>query len=240
MTNGDGGAVSSHDLLDEPSRKRHWGRWSLGCLLVVVVVIVAVVVVFIELQPVPAPLVLPKAPAKVPVGALEGTWLVGPGSEAGFRIKETALFFSNDVVGRTSAVSGSFVVSGGWVSSATFRIDLRSVEVGGKVQVEFARSLATDEYPDASFRLTRPLALSPAFASGASFTTTATGVLTIHGASHSSTFAVSGRRDGRVLQVAGSVPVVLSAWGITRPAGYGPLGSLADHGVVEFFLVLDR
>jgi hypothetical protein len=89
MTNGDGGAVSSHDLLDEPSRKRHWGRWSLGCLLVVVVVIVAVVVVFIELQPVPAPL-------------------------------------------------------------------------------------------------------------------------------------------------------VLSAWGITRPAGYGPLGSLADHGVVEFFLVLDR
>jgi hypothetical protein len=66
MTNGDGGAVSSHDLLDEPSRKRHWGRWSLGCLLVVVVVIVAVVVVFIELQPVPAPLVLPKAPAKVP------------------------------------------------------------------------------------------------------------------------------------------------------------------------------
>jgi hypothetical protein len=68
MTNGDGGAVPGRELHDEPSRKRHWGRRSLGCLLLVVVAIVGVVVGFIELQPVPAPLVLPKAPVKVPVG----------------------------------------------------------------------------------------------------------------------------------------------------------------------------
>ncbi len=52
--------------------------------------------------------------------------------------------------------------------------------------------------------------------------------------------AISARRDGSALQVAGSIPVTLSDWGIKAPAGYGFLGSLADHGVAEFLLVLHR
>ena len=72
---------------------------------------------------------------------------------AGFRIEETALFVSNYVVGRTSAVSGSFVVSGGRASFGDLPHRPRArAEVGGKVQAQFSRSLATNEYPDASFR----------------------------------------------------------------------------------------
>ena len=54
------------------------------------------------------------------------------------------------------------------------------------------------------------------------------------------TFTVSGRRDGTALQVAGSIPVTFSAWDIKGLSGYGFLGSLADHGVAEFLLVLHR
>jgi len=54
------------------------------------------------------------------------------------------------------------------------------------------------------------------------------------------TFTISGRRDGTALQVAGSIPVAFSGWDITGPAGAGFLGSLADHGVAEFRLTLNR
>jgi hypothetical protein len=52
--------------------------------------------------------------------------------------------------------------------------------------------------------------------------------------------ALSARRDGPDLQVAGSIPVDLAYWGIRDPAGAGVLGSLADHGEAEFRLTLTR
>jgi hypothetical protein len=36
------------------------------------------------------------------------------------------------------------------------------------------------------------------------------------------------------------VPVAFTDWGIKPPQNYGPLGSLADHGLAEFLLVLHR
>jgi hypothetical protein len=69
---------------------------------------------------------------------------------------------------------------------------------------------------------------------------TATGLLELNGVSRPVTFTVSGRRSGTALQVAGSIPVAFSSWDITGPSGYGWLGSLADHGVAEFLLILDR
>jgi hypothetical protein len=38
----------------------------------------------------------------------------------------------------------------------------------------------------------------------------------------------------------GSIPIAFSRWDIKGPAGFGFLGSLADHGIAEFLLVLDR
>jgi len=46
------------------------------------------------------------------------------------------------------------------------------------------------------------------------------------------------RRDGSMIEVAGSMPVALADWGIVGPTGYSVLGSLADHGTAEFLLVL--
>lgn len=74
------------------------------------------------------------------------------------------------------------------------------------------------------------MTLSSAFASGATIITTVTGHLAMHGTSRVVTFTISGRRDGSALQVAGSIPVALSGWGIRGPAGYGFPASLATAG----------
>jgi len=54
------------------------------------------------------------------------------------------------------------------------------------------------------------------------------------------TVTLSARRDGTALQAAGSIPITLSRWGITEPASYGVVGSLASHGTAEFLLLLHR
>ncbi|HET7244126.1 MAG TPA: YceI family protein [Streptosporangiaceae bacterium] len=188
----------------------------------------------------PPPLALPTARAGAPAGALDGTWRVATGSVAGFRVRQSALGFSGTVVGRTGAVGGSLVISGDRVTRAAFRIDLRTVNVGGKARAQFARSLGTADHPVAVFTLARPVALTPAFASGTTITVTATGRLAMHGTSHLVTVTLSGRRDGTALQAAGSIPVSFAEWGIQGPRGLGFFGSLAGQGSAEFLLTLHR
>jgi polyisoprenoid-binding protein YceI len=222
------------------SRRRRWGRWVAAAVVGLVVLLVLAVGLFIKLQPASAPLVLPSGAASAPAAPLDGSWDVAAGSLAGFRVQETALVFSNDTVGRTSAVTGTLVMSGGQLTSAAVRVDLTAVKVGGKTQPQFAKSLGTQRYPVATFTLAHPVTLSPAFASGATVRVTATGLLELNGVSRPVSFTVSGRRDGTALQVAGSIPFTFSAWDIKGPPGYGFLASLADHGVAEFLLVLHR
>jgi polyisoprenoid-binding protein YceI len=223
-----------------PQRRRHWWRWLLAGVAALVILAVLAAAALIKLQPVPAPLALPRGAASAPSGPLQGTWDAASGSVAGFRVRETALGMSNDAVGRTGAVSGSVVISGGRVTAAAFRVGLTGMKVGGKTQPQFARSLGTSEHPAATFTLARPVALGTAFASGATVTVRVTGRLTMHGVSRLVAFTVSGRRDGPALQVAGSIPVVFSGWGIRGPEGYGFIASLASRGVAEFLFVLHR
>jgi polyisoprenoid-binding protein YceI len=222
------------------SGKRHWGRWVAAGVAGLVVLLVVAVGLFIKLQPTPAPLILSSGAASAPAGRLDGTWDVAAGSLAGFRVQETALGFSNDTVGRTSVATGALVMSGGRLTSAAVRVDLTAVKVGGKTQPQFAKSLGTARYPMATFTLAYPVTLSPAFASGATIRVTATGLLELNGISRPVSFTVSGRRDGTALQVAGSIPIAFSTWDIKGPSGYGFLGSLANHGVAEFLLILHR
>lgn len=224
----------------ERVRRRHWRRWILGGAVVLVVLIAAAAGLVFKLQPSPAPLALPAGAAAAPAGPLDGSWEVAPGSLAGFRVRESALGMSNDTVGRTSGVSGTVVISGDTVTSATIRVNLATVKVGGKQQPQFSESLAIAAHPLAVLTLTRPVNLSPAFASGAPLTVTADADFAMHGASHAVPVTFSARRDGPALQAAGSIPVAFSEWGIRGPAGFGFIASLANHGSAEFFLVLHR
>ncbi|MBO3752698.1 YceI family protein [Streptosporangiaceae bacterium NEAU-GS5] len=221
-------------------RKRHWLRWILAGVLVVVVLAWAAVAAALKLQPTPAPLALPASVA-APAGPLDGTWRISSGSVAGFRVQQTVLAMSSDVVGRTGDVTGTVVIAGGQVTNADLRIGLLTLTSGkGKAAPQFGISLDTRNHPDATVALARPAALGGPFASGAAITVTASGRLTLHGVTRPVTAPLSARRDGAAIAIAGSIPVTFADWGIAQPEGYGLLGSLADRGVAEFLLILRR
>jgi hypothetical protein len=137
-------------------------------------------------------------------------------------------------------VAGTVVIARQQVTEARFRVDLTTITVNGKTQAQFVQSLGTQADPDALITLVEPVTLDPAFASGATGSVTVRARLTMHGVARLVTFSVSGRRDGTELRLTGAIPVTFSAWHITRPTGSGFLGSLANHGVAEFLLILTR
>jgi polyisoprenoid-binding protein YceI len=223
-----------------PTRKRHWLRWILAGAAALVVLILGVVAVAVKLQPTPAPLALPGNPT-APVGQVDGAYRAGSGSVAGFRIKQTVIGLKSDVVGRTKDITGTVTIVDGRVTAADLRIGLLALTSGnGKPAPQFGTGLDTRRYPDATVGLARPATLDPAFTSGATVTVAAAGTLTLHGVARTVTARLSIRRSGAGIDVAGTVPVALADYGIARPTGYGAFGSLADHGVAEFLLVLRR
>jgi polyisoprenoid-binding protein YceI len=210
-------------------------------VLALVVLTVAVTGVVVKLTPGPAPLALPGGVSAASAGPLDGTWRVTRGSVAGFRVRETVIGFSNDVTGRTGDVTGTAVVAGTQVSSATFRVSLGAIAVNGKTrQPQLVQSLRVAAYPDAAVTLTRPFQLPPEFSAGAVVTLTTAGTLTVHGTARPVTVTLSARRDGTAIEAAGSLPVAFADFGITGPRGYGAFGSLASNGTAEFLLILRR
>jgi deazaflavin-dependent oxidoreductase (nitroreductase family) len=219
--------------------RAHRLRWVLIGFAVAVVLIVAGVAALIS-RPAPTPLALPSATAAAPVGQLDGVWNVTTGSMAGFRVPQTVLGFGSDVVGRTRAVTGTVAITRAGVTSASFRVVLTTVTVSGKKQPQLETSLSTSADPIATIRLARLTRLTPAFAAGATARDRATGYLTLRGITRLVVITFAARRDGSALQVAGSIPISFARWGIRDPAGFGFLGSLADHGSAEFLLTLRR
>jgi polyisoprenoid-binding protein YceI len=223
-----------------PPRKRHWWRWILAGVLVFAALVVLGGAIAFRRQASAAPLALPGGPVTAPAGPVDGTWTTAAGSVAGFRVRGSALGMSDDVTGRTDAITGTIVISRGQVTRAVFHIGLTSITVAGRIQPQVARSLDTKQDPSATITLARPVTLPPAFASGATITVGAPGNLTLRGTARLVTVTLSARRDGTALQAAGSIPITLSRWGITEPASYGIVGSLASHGTAEFLLLLHR
>ena len=127
------------------------------------------------------------------------------------------------------------------IESDAYRIhlDLTTITINDKPAAQFAETLDTQRYPSATCTLTQPITLPSEVTTGATVTAPATARLTLHGVTRPVTFTVTGRRNGSALQATGSIPITFSDWAI-KPQSYGPIGSLADHGVAEFLLVLHR
>ncbi|MFI1990967.1 YceI family protein [Actinoplanes sp. NPDC020271] len=215
-----------------PRRKRHWLRWTLAGVAALLVLLVAGAVAAVKLQPVPSPLTLPVNPAPSS-GPLNGAYQPTTGSLAGFRIQQSFLGVTSEMVGRTPDITGTVTATGDRVTAASLRINLLALTSGGKKPApQYNISLDTEHYPDATVTLTQPVALSQV--------ATATGTLTLHGVTRTVTATMSIRQDGAGLDVAGSLPVAFADYRLAQPTGYGSLGSLADHGTAEFLLLLRR
>src|SRR5947207_8070059 len=102
-----------------PTKNRHWARWVIGALVALVVLVVAIPFVYFKFiqGDAPAKLTLPEVTtttdgsgSPTESAPLAGTWKVGNGSTAGYRVKETLFGQSNTAVGRTDQVTGSMTI----------------------------------------------------------------------------------------------------------------------------------
>ncbi len=176
------------------------------------------------------------------VGSPEGTWTIGPGSFAGYRIREKLAFLPapHDVVARTSSMTGSVTVSGLEISRAYLSIDTTDLtsDEPGRDQAMRTQGLETDRYPRASFLLTDPLRIEPWPDPGRVVTRTASGRLTLHGVTRPVTVPMQGQWSGTEIRIVGSLTIRLADFGIVAPSA-GPV-SIADTGTIEFQLTLVR
>jgi polyisoprenoid-binding protein YceI len=213
--------------------------WTIISLVAVCIIVVAGLLLFSGsiVGPAPAPLQLPPlSPATTSASTVspDGTWSVGGGSLAGFRVPESFLTQSGTIVGRTSDVTGSLIISHHEISSGLFHVDLSKLTIGGKQNASFFQLLETSKYPDATLTLTRPIVFSSLPTNGQTLSSQATASLAMHNITRAVTLTLMARSNGSVLEAVGSAPVLASEWGIQSPFG------VHNNAVIEFLVVLHR
>jgi polyisoprenoid-binding protein YceI len=171
---------------------------------------------------------------------LDGTWAIAADSIVGYRVKEVLAGQDTEGVGRTSAVTGSFTISGTTVSAASFEVDMTTFESDSdRRDSQFeGRIMEVDTYPTATFTLTEPIELGAIPADLEEITIAATGELTLHGTTEAVTFDLVARRNGAAIEITGSLTIVFEEWGIPNPSN--GLATTGDDGVLEIALALSR
>ncbi|MEZ5321472.1 MAG: YceI family protein [Microthrixaceae bacterium] len=171
---------------------------------------------------------------------LDGTWSVKPGSGsvAGYRVKEVLNGIDAEAVGRTDAVTGSITISGTTVTKADFTVDMASVTSDqDRRDGQFrGRIMDTASNPTSSFELTKPIPLDGAPGLGKSFSTTATGRLTLKGTTRSVTLDLTAQRTATGMEIVADHDVKFADFGIDPP-DFGFVKT-EDHGLIEVKLVL--
>jgi polyisoprenoid-binding protein YceI len=218
---------------------RRIARWTLIGIVTALVIVVAGLFLFSGsiVGPAPAPLQLPPlspATTSASIASPDGTWRPGNGSLAGFRVGESFLVQSGTIVGRTSAVTGSLVISHNEISSGAFQVDLSKVTIGGKQNASFFQLLETRKYPDATITLTKPIVFHSIPTNGQTISSQAPVSLAMNGITHAVTLTVMARSSGSVLEAIGSAPVLASDWGIQSPF------AVQDNALIEFLVVLQK
>lgn len=171
---------------------------------------------------------------------LPGTWVIAEGSQVGYRVQEVLFGQSNEAVGRTEEITGSFTIDGDSLTEGSFEVDMASVTSDqSRRDGQFrGRIMEVDTYPTATFELTRPLNLSGISEEQTQGESTATGNLTVHGVTKEVTFDIKGVRSGPQIQITGSIPIVFADYNIDNPSG-GP-AQTEDEGLLEFALNFEK
>jgi polyisoprenoid-binding protein YceI len=229
-------------------KRRSPVRWVIGGLVLLVLIFVGgpfVYIHFIE-GPAPKPLSLPstttsRGTAGNPATFPTGTWRATTASVVGYRVNEVLFGQNNVAVGRTHSVTGSITLSGTDVTKAGFTAQMSTVHSDeSQRDNQFdGRIMDISQYPTATFALTSPITLAPASAvtSGRVISSQATGNLTLRGQTHPVTFDVTARYTTTAIDINGAIPITFATWSIPNP-GFGSAITTANHGTLEFLLVL--
>lgn len=195
----------------------------------------------------------PTAPEPPKVGVAEGTWTVddefgefdfdtASGSFAGFRVQEELTIGEVTAVGRTGDVSGSMTIEGGTLVAAEVTVDFtRIVSNDPRREHAIHNAIRTSVYPTATFVLTEPVQLDiEALEAGSALEVDLFGDLTVKGTTSQVFFHLHPTIvDEDLGLIVGSAEIFWSDFGVTPPRA--PIVvSVADHGIVEFQLLVRR
>jgi polyisoprenoid-binding protein YceI len=206
-------------------------------------------------------LIGPNAPAAVgsapafPAGAgvagppsLDGTWSVatslgsaqdGTATFVGYRVQEQLVGVGgHTAAGRTTKVTGSLSLTGSVVDNVQITADMTAlVSDNDQRDNQLKRqAIQTDSFPTSFFKTIAPIDLGSLPAEGTTVHATTTGALSIHGVTKTVTIDLSVQRQGGIIAVAGSLPIVFADWSIEKPTSFSVL-SVDDHGIMEFHLL---
>ena len=181
-------------------------------------------------------------------GGFDGSWAIDTSigsfsdfsdSWVGYRVDETlAGNRANTAVGRTPDVTGTLVLSGTQITSVDIAANLSTLQSDddrrdGQLH---RQALETDQFPQATFKLTSPIDLGALPADGGTINVTATGELTLHGVTKTVQVPIEARLSGDVVTVVGSIEIKFADFSVEQPVSFAVL-SIDDHGTVEFQLV---
>src|SRR5713101_2786726 len=171
-----------------------------------------------------------------------GTWTVGTGSVAGYRVREqlAGLAAPTDAVGRTSSITGSFTLAQSG-DGYTFTVDVSTLTSDRAMRDRriHQMGLESDRYPTATFKLTNPIVLPATATTGQTVHVSATGDLTIHGTTKSVTIPMDAQLNGSQIQVVGSLTFPFSEFNMVPPS-IGGFVSVQDNATMEFSLLLQK
>lgn len=164
-------------------------------------------------------------------------------SFVGFRIdEELASVGAKTVVGRSPGVVGSIEIEGTTILAAEIAVDMTQLITDSNNRTNAIRSQAieTNDFPEASFRLSEPIELGAIPAEGESVERSATGELTIHGVTNTESVDLTAELVGDVIVVFGELgPILLADYEIDKPSA-AVVVSVEDNALMELQLFFTR
>ncbi|HEX7498388.1 MAG TPA: YceI family protein [Candidatus Limnocylindrales bacterium] len=194
---------------------------------------------------------IPAGASVPPPASFDGSWQVNTSlgsmndfssSWVGYRVQEQlAGIGGHTAVGRTPKVNGTLTLAGSTVTAVSISADLTVLSSDSAQRDDQLRrqAIETDTFPTTTFVLTQPIALGSLPADGATVSATATGNLTIHGVTKSVQISIQAQRQGGIIAVAGSIPIVFGDYGFQGPSSFAVV-SVNDHGIMELHLLFTR
>jgi polyisoprenoid-binding protein YceI len=174
---------------------------------------------------------------------IAGTWTVGAGSVAGYRVHEKLAILPapSEAVGRTSSITGqATVVNAGAVhrvtaAGFTVQVDTLTSDRPMRDRRVHTLGLQSSTYPTATFTLSQPITLPASALGGAVTHVTATGPLTLHGQTRTVSIPMTLRLAGSTFEAVGSITFPWSEFGM-QPPNYGTFVRVDNTATMEFDL----
>jgi polyisoprenoid-binding protein YceI len=156
---------------------------------------------------------------------LDGEWAIAEGSIVGYRVPEQIGLSKLEGVGRTNAITGTFVV-------ATFTSDRsqRDDQFRGRI-------METSTFPTSSFVLVSPVSIPDSTDVAAMDPFVVRGNLTLRDVTKEVAVQMFAAIDQGRLRLTGSTEIVFAEWGIPNPSLPAAFIFTEDRGTLEFDLL---